>query len=390
MISGRVARSLAEIDRSHWNALYPGEIEDYDYLRAVEAAGLPGFMWRYALVEERGRLIAAAPGFITSYSLDTTLGNVGRALTHEIRRLLPGALTIRLACLGSPCTETTLFGFSPDLTHEARGAALRMLISAFEKDAAQAHAGLVAIKDTPETLAPILRTIAKPLGYFALPGMPSAYLDIDFANIEEYISHLSAETRKDMRRKLRSRTHIRLEWHPDISRHLEQITALYNATLARADMKFEELTPEYFQGTLHNKPNQSICALYYFADELLAFNLLLHDSHTLLDKYFCMDERGRVHNLYFLSWFANIEFCLAHGLKRYQSGQAAYENKLRLKSRLMRTQMFARHRNPAINAALRIAAPLLSGDPVGSMHLKTSTARGADQSPERNSAPGSQ
>src|SRR5262249_44260156 len=146
---------------------------------------------------------------------------------------------------------------------------------------------------------------------------------------------------------------------------LDQVLELYRQTRERADMQFEELTPEYFTGVLASMPGRSHCALYYAGDTLLAANLLLHDGRTLLDKFFCMDARlGRQFNLYFLSWFNNLQFCLDRGLARYQSGQAAYQNKLRLGSALTRTRMYFRHRNPLLNAALRAAAPLFAADPV--------------------------
>ncbi|MFZ8406833.1 hypothetical protein ACO1L8_14415, partial [Staphylococcus aureus] len=71
-------------------------------------------------------------------------------------------------------------------------------------------------------------------------------------------------------------------------------------------------------------PDRAYCTLYWEGDRLLAANLLLRGDDTLLDKFFFMDgERGRELNLYFLSWMQNVDYCLRHGLKRYQSGQAA-------------------------------------------------------------------
>ena len=75
-----------------------------------------------------------------------------------------------------------------------------------------------------------------------------------------------------------------------------------------------------------------------------------------------MRTEGREHNLYFLSWFSNIRLCLELGLSRYQSGQAAYANKLRLGSRLIPTTMHFRHRNRVLNCVLSWAAPLLAPD----------------------------
>src|SRR5262249_37347033 len=140
---------------------------------------------------------------------------------------------------------------------------------------------------------------------------------------------------------------------------------LYQETRARGDMQFEELTLAYFSGVLDRMGEKAFCALYYCGDDLLAINLLLRNGDTLLDKFFCMNaERGRAYNLYFLSWFTNVRLCLEQGLSRYQSGAAAYENKLRLGSALTRTTIYFRHQSMLANAALRAAAPFFVVDPV--------------------------
>jgi len=90
---------------------------------------------------------------------------------------------------------------------------------------------------------------------------------------------------------------------------------------------------------------------------LLAANLLIHDRQTLIDKFFCMNGKlGREYHLYFLSWFTNIRYCLERGFTRYQSGQAYYENKLRLGSRLTRNTIYFKHRNVLAQGLLRFAA----------------------------------
>ena len=196
-----------------------------------------------------------------------------------------------------------------------------------------------------------------------MPGMPTAWLNIDFASIDEYLSRLSSSTRKDMRRKLRSSDRLRLEYKTNVDDVLAEIMTLYHDTRNRSEWQFEELTPGYFQGVLARMPERSFCTLYYAGNQLLAANLLIHDEHTLLDKFFCMNgEYGRPYNLYFLSWFTNIRFCLERGLMRYQSGQAYYENKLRLGSRLTRNTIYFKHRNMLAQGLLRFAAPLLSAD----------------------------
>lgn len=60
-------------------------------------------------------------------------------------------------------------------------------------------------------------------------------------------------------------------------------------------------------------------------------------------------------------YFHNVGYCIANGLKRYQSGQAGYDNKLRLGSGPQGSSMYFRHCNVLVNGVLRAAAPLFAG-----------------------------
>src|SRR5689334_11441982 len=110
MLETQVVSSIERIGKAAWNACFPGQLEDYDYLRAVELSGLEGFDWRYATVMRAGEVIAAAPGFITEYKLDTTLIGASKRFVQRIQSAFPSALTLRLGCIGSPCTETAMMG----------------------------------------------------------------------------------------------------------------------------------------------------------------------------------------------------------------------------------------------------------------------------------------
>ena len=165
-----------------------------------------------------------------------------------------------------------------------------------------------------------------------------------------------------MRRKLRGAGAVRVEIRRDLTGLEPEIMALYAETRARGDLQFETLTADYFTGVLARMGERAACVLYFVDDVLMAANLVLIDAGTLVDKFFCMRTEGREHNLYFLSWFSNIRLCLELGLSRYQSGQAAYANKLRLDSRLIPTTMHFRHRNRVLNCVLSWAAPLLAPD----------------------------
>lgn len=361
----RVVRSILQVGREAWDACFPGALEGFDYLAAVEASGLSGFEWRYAVVEDGGRIIAAAPGFFTDYSLDTTLTDLGRRLVAATRKIAPRAFTVRMACLGSPCTEDAGLGFAPDVAPDRRGEALEALLRGFEAAAAEAGCWLLAVKDAPEAQRGVWSDAARATGYQATPGMPTAMLPIAFDDLDGYLATLSHATRKDMRRKLKALEDLRIEVVHDLAGLEDRVLELYRQTRERSDLQFEDLTAAYFTGVLERMGERALCVLYWAEGELIGFNLLLQDRTTLLDKFFCMESRrGPAFNLYFVSWFTNVRLCLERGLKVYQSGQAAYENKLRLGSRLVGADMYFRHRRPLVNRVLAWAAPLLADDPV--------------------------
>ncbi len=365
MFETRVLTTLEDLPRGQWDALFGGALEGFDYLRAIEGASLAGFAWRYVLVHRDGRLVGAAPAFITDYRLETTFEGAGRRIAERVRRLAPGVMTPKLACLGSPCTETATVGFARDLPESDRPTVLATLVRAFENEAARAGCVLTGVKDADHAQAGLWSRATAAAGYSPVPGQPIADLPIDFPDLEAYLASLSSGARRDMRRKLRSRSDIRVELRSSLGADLPRAMALYHQTLARASAQLETLTPAFFTEVASRMPGRAVFALYYAGDDLLAFNLLLENEEVLLDKFFCMEaERGRAHNLYFLSWFYNLERCLARGLKRYRSGQANLDDKVRLGSRLTPATMYFRHRNGLLNGALRALAPLVMGDPM--------------------------
>ena len=359
----RVINSLHDIEKQQWDVCFPGEVENYDYLLAIEESALAGFSFRYLTAWQGSTLQSGTPMFVTDYSLDTTLQGVGRKLTSRIKNAFPKLLTTKLACLGSPCTEQGAIGFHPRLNEQEKNDLLVEMFAYFETYAAAQACPLLAAKDIPEPFQHRFSKQFQAARFSTFPGMPTAWLDIDFTSIDEYLGRLSFSARKDMRRKLRSLHRLRVEYRTDINGVLPEIMTLYYDTRNRSEWQFEELTPGYFQGVLAHMPERSFCTLYYAEDQLLAANLLIHDGRTLIDKFFCMNGKlGREYHLYFLSWFTNIRYCLEHSFTRYQSGQAYYENKLRLGSRLTRNTIYFKHRNFFAQGLLRFAAPLLSAD----------------------------
>ena len=341
-----LARSIEAFDREEWNALFADELEDWFYYHAVENAGLAGFEWIYLGIWEHGRLRAAVPGFVTEYRIDTTLSGPWKRVTRAVARIAPRLLGIPLVSLGSPVGEICHLGFAADCEPAERRLLARALLARLIDFAERRRIGMIAVKDASGADDALWSDVCGEAGLRRMPGQATALLDVRYRSLEEYLGSLGPSTRRDMRRKLRARKAVRVEWRTEIDDVLERIMALYRATLAKAEYALEELTPAYFSGVMRDPRRRALCATYWIGETLIGFNLVLRNRLCLLDKFFGMDyAAGREHNLYYLSWMENVRYCIEHGLARYQSGQGLEREKLRLGSRLAPNWLWYRHRN---------------------------------------------
>jgi hypothetical protein len=355
-----VAESIAAFRKQDWDRCFPSTIESWEYYRAVEEAGIGEFEWRYFAVLDGDTPIAVVPAFLTAYRLDSTVQGPIKRATDWLSRRLPNLLSIPLACLGSPVAEACHLGFAPDIDDAEKPALIGMLIAELARLADSRRIGLMGVKDARDVDAALWE---KCLGGFQrTAGLPTAVLPMPFKTFDAYLASLSAATRKDMRRKLRAEPAIRIDDRTDISDVLDPIMTLYEETVARSDLQFERLPARYFTNVLHRLPENARCVLYWRDGDLLAFNLLLQSPDCLIDKFIGTSESARDYNVYFLSWMENVRRCIVGGIPLYQSGQAGYGVKIRLGSRLELNWNYFRHRNPALNALLRLVARVVRLD----------------------------
>ena len=345
MIETTAHHSINAFAPDAWNRLFPRELEDHAYLRAIEHAGLAGFRYLYFAVRDDDRLMAAVPAFITDYRLDTTVQGGLRRVTEALAKVFPRLLRIPMLSLGSPVTERCRVGFAPDSTPEQHAGWLDAILSQMEIVAAEEKFGMLAVKDAPVD-EPAWQRVCPHHGLRALPGLPGATLDIRWQDMDGYLELLGPSTRKDLRRKWRAGAALKIEWRTDLTGIAEDVQRLYRETLANAELSFEELTPAYFENVLRDMQGRAFCVTYSEGDRLVAFNLVLRDSERLLDKFFGMDYAVTDrYNLYHVSWLENIRHCIEHGIGVYESGQGLHGEKRRLGSTLHANALWYRHRN---------------------------------------------
>ncbi|WP_210339787.1 GNAT family N-acetyltransferase [Bosea sp. ASV33] len=359
---------MADVDAAAWDACLPGEAECHAYYVACEtAAAASGIGLRMAaiVVEAAGAVVAVAPFFRLNYRLDTPLQGRMRSLGDALFRHLPGLVTLKALCVGSPYAERCHLGFAATLDAPGRAAAFACLAEALQRQVIAERAHLSVWKD----LAPAEDREADCLpemGFARLASLPVAVLDLPYADEAAYLASLSTATRKDIRRKLAKAGNVRIEFRSDISPLAADIDSLYEETRAQSGLDYGELEllpPGYFAAVSRALGERAVFALYWVGEELAAFNLLLVETDRVIDKFLGMRyPLAREHNLYVVSWMANIRFCLDRGIELFQSGQTAYASKLRFGSRLVPSTIYVRHRAAPLQWLLRRLSPWLGFD----------------------------
>jgi len=341
-----------EIAGPEWERLFPGDPEGYAYHQAFADAGVDNFRTCLLTIEQAGEILAALPLFITDYRLDTTIQGRLKRLTDWLGRRFPRLLAVRLLCVGSPVTDSARLGIPADRRQDA--ALLRAMPQAIEAVAKAEGIGLIAFKDVLERDRAWLDGPLGQAGYTVLANMPVARNAIDFPSTEAYLAGFSKAARKNLRRKSRAWDQVSIEEIAGVPADLPALHRLYLNCYEKSELKFEQLTEDFFRNIGENLGENCRFVLYRAAGQLIGFNLLVHRDGLLIDKYLGMDYgAARPFNLYFLSWMHNLEMCLRDGFHTFQSGQGAYATKKHLRAELEMTWLYFRHRNPLLNLVFR-------------------------------------
>ncbi len=201
-----------------------------------------------------------------------------------------------------------------------------------------------------------------------MAGQALAYVPIDFAGPEQYLAARSASRRKDLRRKLKSRSELAIAAMPTGGAFadpalLAELHALYLAVHAQSEVHFDLLTPQFFKAVLTDATNGGIVFMYRHRGALIGYNLCFVCGDKLVDKFIGLRyPQARELNLYFVSWMHNLEYALAAGLKYYVAGWTDPQVKQDLGASFTWTEHAVGVRNRVLRLVLRGMRPLFESD----------------------------
>ena len=356
-LSYSILDSISKINRQDWDDLFGDILEGYQFYKTLEESNLKEFSFCYIILYINSRVILIAPVFIADFNLDIACEGSIEKLILLIRKFLPRFLISKTLFCGSPFAEHGSLGIRKDLRD--KDAAIRKLSEIIEVFCAEKNIPLVIFKDFLAADTPYLEAL-KPSGFFKVDSFPSVITELNFNSFEEYLNSLGHSTRKSLRKKLKQsygKAEIVVKITDRIEEIAQEIFRLYENTYHGGTTKFEKLTKEFFLIAQNYLAQHSKFFLYYVNKQLAAFNLCFVYKDLLIDKFIGFDyDISSKHNLYFVSWCFNVDWCIKNRLRFYQTGQTDYGPKIRLGGKLLKLYAFIRHRNKLMNLSLRILA----------------------------------
>ncbi|MEP7242575.1 MAG: GNAT family N-acetyltransferase [Gammaproteobacteria bacterium] len=206
-------------------------------------------------------------------------------------------------------------------------------------------------------------------GFVLIAGQALAYVRIDFESTDQYLARLSAARRKDLRRKLRSREALDIQRFatgsatlrsPDV---VAELYELYLNVYRQSTVHFDLLSAEFFAAVLADDSSEGVVFTYRHEGQLIGYNLCFVHGRKLIDKYVGFRyPQARALNLYFVSWFQNLEYALTHGLEFYVAGWTDAEVKRTLGAQFTWTRHAVYVRNASLRALLRAARKWFESD----------------------------
>ncbi|MDR3640482.1 MAG: GNAT family N-acetyltransferase [Humidesulfovibrio sp.] len=354
-----ILSSEAEIEPSLWEACFPPPLEGRWWYRALENSGLEAqFVFRYALLRDKGREVGIAPLFQMDVPIEIVMPEAVLPLFAIPGRLFPSLLTQRTLFVGSPCADEGHVGLLPGVD---RRDMLLCLQQALAAEARRLGAPMLVWKDFPDSWRSDLVWLADQAGLFPMVSYPGTLADLPGPDKADYFAALKGTRRHILRKKLRwsaERVEVLVEdvQHPE-GRVLEEIFGLFWQTYERSATKFERLDRRFFEQMAALPLAHFLTLRETGSGDMIAFMLCFDQGKLVINKFIGLDyARPKEWLLYFRLWEAVLDWSLSRGSRAIQSGQTGYGPKIEMGHALVPLTNYCRHRNPVMHQIYKAVA----------------------------------
>jgi predicted N-acyltransferase len=322
------------------------------FWRAIEASGMDEFRHiRFMVAWDEARQPVALG---TYYTMVTDIGifssGLLRKLLQGVRRYFPNFLKLRMLECGSPININPPLAIAPGVDQARVVAAVtHHLFTAARREGAW----LLVIRDfTPEERHLEASFVGQ--GFVSVPGLPNAWLDIDWSSPNEYLASMKSYYRSKLKKHLKRTREADIESGEtiDFSSLADTLSTQWMTVHSQADeYQREILTPSFYRSFSDQLGAHSRILAFYQQEELIGHALVLLDGDTLRWMYFGRNI-ARNDSLYLLVAYKVIELGIRLGARHIEQGLTTYPIKRDLGARLIPI-------NYCLSARFRWANPLI-------------------------------
>ena len=354
--TAEVVRTARAIPAEVWGRTFRDLERDSRYYEAIEET-MPGkFEYRYLILrnEETGEAVVQ-PFFILPQCITEGLPQKFQRVVERVQKRFPRFLVMRVLMVGCAVGEGQV---------NTEEWAVRALHEVLDTVAKRERAPIIVFKDYPARYREPMEYF-RDNGYCRVPSMPSSRVDLaGYKDFEDYMQRrLGKVFRKNMRRKFRASEAIgrpEMTVYEDVSGIIDQVYPLYRQTLARAQMSFEELTPEFLCRIGREMPDKARFFVWRLDGKIVAFNFCLLHGGVLYDMDIGLDYSVALDlHLYFVTWRDVFNWAISNGVGAYHTAPLNYDPKLHLRLELAPLDLYIRHTTGMINAVFPLAMGFL-------------------------------
>jgi predicted N-acyltransferase len=317
----RVLTAVRDVPRAAWDALVGdgSPFLEWDWLDALEDSGAAvaatGWQARHLTLWEGERLVGACPLYAKSHSQGEFVFDhswaaaAGRARIPYYPKLLVGVPF-------TPVTGARL------LSHPgaARPAVIAALAAALEELCARTDYSSVHVNFClPDEVAALTAR-----GWMRRTGWQYHWTNTGFASFDDYLASLRSKRRNQVRRERRELDAQGIE----ITAHagatipddlFPRMFDLYRVSVGRLPWGQQYLDAAFFARASAGLRHRLCFIVARRAGRVLAGTLNVQKGDTLYGRYWGV-ERDERHLHFNVCYYAGIEYCIAHGLLRFEPG----------------------------------------------------------------------
>lgn len=351
----KLFNSIDEIEENLWDSLLPPNeiIKTHRFLKAVERSNINNCNFSYVLFFSNGKAVANASIFCMDIYLDVIAPVLIKNICRNIRKAIPNFLKLKLVGCGTPVATCGNGIAISEKTHFKQ--IIVSLTQAIFQIAERERAHCLLYKEYNSQEAHAFDTLQS-MGFLKLPSLPTTFIDVSWHSFDEYLKSLKKKYRLLVKNDLAKLNdpELSIEISKDFGKYANELWTLYMNVYEKAEVKFEQLTPEFFQNISIYLKGESSAILFKINNKIVAFELIIEDDFTLRPIYLGIDyEMNKNISLYFNSIYQIIKIGIERNKTTIELGQTSYYPKLKTGARVEPLYLYLKFKAPLVQYILK-------------------------------------